>query len=260
MNRVFAPSAWVIALGLVLPSSAHAGKSPAYTVAPGTPVCTAETGQPVICGWTTGGLSPVPSKYAVEVIASYDPDCNDAPDLSVTFRFETSSADPMIEIPAAALDKTVCTSGDVPCTVPATYHAASVQARVKALNPLSRISQNNPFSGVSPAVVIPGVCTVACPAACVFAVNNWFADIFDSTVIGPYCSYDEARAAGSISVELYVHWTQALYGSYIANGRCSMNNQLWSSDTPLTNAEQAACATQFAPRFVFGPDCNVDPP
>src|SRR5688572_17824497 len=105
-------TALVGAIGLALASpSDTVAKNPTYTVAPGTPVCT--VGAPdntIVCSWATAGLSPSPAKFAIEVVASYDPDCDDDFDLSKTFKFDTPDGDASFDVPASALDTTVCTS------------------------------------------------------------------------------------------------------------------------------------------------------
>src|SRR5689334_2617279 len=98
-----------------------------YSVAPGTPLCS--PGDPIICAWSTDGLTPAPVKYAVEAIAGYDPDCRNGADFSAEFSFTTADANPLIAFAAGALDKIECTSNDDPCSAPRTYHAASVAAR-----------------------------------------------------------------------------------------------------------------------------------
>jgi hypothetical protein len=246
------------------------GAHPTYPVAPGTPVCSA--GDPLVCAWSGNGLAPPPVRYAVEAIAAYDPDCADGADSSATFSFTTADADPLIGIALRTLDRTVCTSQDDPCTTSVTDRAASVQIRVKALDPPSRSgAQNNPFSAVSTAVAIPGVCAAACPQACADAMDTFFAQMsaaraafgITSTL---FCSYDSNWQAGTIS-----------YGGYTATGVLPVTqgsaligvayclasiNGVDLVNLGLPSAEQAACATRFAPAFadLAQQACGIDPP
>ena len=234
-------------IALILASAGGTlAKPPTFTVAPGTPVCT--VGAPdntSVCGWTTAGLSPSPAKFAVEVLASYDPDCDDDFDLSKTFRFDTPDADPSFDVPAGALDTTVCTSGDTPCTVPATYHAKSVQVRVKAVNPPSRQgSQNNPFSGLSTALAIPGVCGVVCPQACVTGITEFLVPSFGRPELVCGASillFGDAFVGG--------HFERAL-AQIGGQGTCSaVIGATTLVNIALTPAEQAACIAHFRPVF-----------
>lgn len=268
MNTIrFAALGGTIALILASPGGTLA-KTPNYTVAPGTPVCT--VGAPdntIVCGWTTAGLSPSPAKFAVEVIVSYDPDCDDDFDLSKTFRFDTPDGDTSFDVLASALDTTICTSGDTPCTVPATYHAKSVQVRVKAVNPPSRQgSQNNPFSGLSTAGEIPGVCGVACPQVCVDGINSWLAQVpASAATIRFECSYDPVREAGIILAQVFhsvLHEAQIGSSTCIAYTRDFENPDAVIVNIGLTFPQQAACATLLAPTFVsrFNRPCDFSPP
>lgn len=246
------------------------GAHPTYSVAPGTPVCNA--GDPVICAWSNDGLTPPPVRYAIEVIAAYDPDCADDADFSATFSFATADANPLIGIPLHALDRTICASHDDPCTASATYRAAGVQVRVKALDPPSRSgAQNNPFSALSTAVAIPGVCAATCPQTCVDGMNTFLAQMsaakdefgITSTL---FCSYDGNWQAGTISYGGYtasgvlpVTQGSALIG--VAYCLASINN-VDLVNLGLPSAEQAACATQFAPAFgdLAQQTCSISPP
>jgi hypothetical protein len=249
-------------------TSGTLAKTPTYTVAPGTPVCT--VGPPdntIVCSWATAGLSPSPAKFAVEVLASYDPDCDNDFDLSRTFRFDTPDGDASFDVPASALDTIVCTSGDTPCTVPATYHAKSVQVRVKALNPPSRHgTQNNPFSGPSTALAIPGVCAAVCPEACVTGITQWLAVDFQS-LDRLQCDYDVPRQAGfiiadarSFSGGTFKRATGEIFANRCLAAIDDFNTKF--VDIGITAPEQAACATQFAPAFAskFGEACDISPP
>ena len=237
-------------------------KQPSITVAPGTPLC-GTSADPIVCTWTTDGLPDDVAKYAVEVIASYDPNCDGTVDLSQTLSFTTADATPEIDVAYAALDTTVCTSNDNPCTVPATYHARYVQARVKALNPPSKHdkgSQNNAFSGLSDQVEIPGVCGVPCPTLCAAGMSAFLQQLLQTPPPSPSlaCSYDSVRQAGSMN---YADFGENV--AFISEGECQAGGYLTIyADTPLSPAEQAACAIQFHDQFQAldtSTTCNISP-
>jgi len=254
------------ALSLLLPADAlPAKKSPAYSVPPGTPVCTVEQSQPVVCAWSIDNLIPGPDKYAVEAIATYDPDCNGSPDLAQTFKFSIAPRNPVTDIEPAALDVVVCTSGDTPCTVPATYHANTVQIRVKALSSDKSVSQSSPFSALSTPVTIPGVCL--CPSVCISMGNH---------VLAATPSFVEHFACGLEQGRPSIDWhfesnsplppdavTTGYLGGYgfgeVVNFCTEEGPVVQRSLVPLTEAEINACMAQFAPQFAQHFNFACDP-
>ena len=254
---------------LLLPADAlPAKKNPAYTAPPGTPVCTAEPSQPVVCAWSIDNLIPGPDKYAVEAIATYDPDCNGSPDLAQTFKFSIAPRSPVIDIAPAALDVDVCTSGDTPCTVPATWHANTVQIRVKALSADNDVKRSSPFSVLSAPVTIPGVCL--CPSVCVSMGNHALAAT-PSFIQNSSCGLEQGRPS--------IHWdfesnsplppdavTTGYLGSYLGGQpgfNCSEEGPVVQrSLVPLSDAEFNACMAQFAPQFAqhFNFACDPNDP
>ena len=120
-------------LALAAANAGARGSHPAYTTAPGTPACSA--GDPLVCAWSDAGLAPPPVKYAVEAIAGYDPDCRAGAGFFRSFSLTTPDADPSIAFAPALLDRTICLSNDEPCSTPGVIHAATVQVRVKPLDP-----------------------------------------------------------------------------------------------------------------------------
>jgi hypothetical protein len=261
MRTRSAVSVFIVSFCL-LPAGLSFAKQPAITVAPGTPLCDAST-DPIVCTWTTDGLPDDVAKYAVEVIASYDPNCDGTVDLSQTFSFTTADATPEIDAAYAALDTTVCTSNDNPCTLPATYHARYVQARVKALDPPSKHSkgsQNNAFSGLSDQVEVPGVCGVPCPTLCAAGMSAFLQHLLQTPPSSPSltCSYDDVRQAGSLD---YYDFDQNI--ASIARGACQAGGySTIYANTDLSPAEQAACAIQFHDQFqALDPSttCNISP-
>lgn len=250
-------------------------KGPTYTAAPSQPVCSsgADLTEPVVCGWSGDGLSPTPIKYAVQVLAGYDPDCDGTMDLSDTYSFTTLDAQPLIELSIATLDKTVCLSADSPCTNSATYHPASVQVRVKALNPPTKknSSQNNPYSIFSVAETVEGTCSVPCPAACAAAMDEFL--FYEPRPAGQgstTCGYDASRHAGYAGADFMTAMTQycdetGCYPNYFGVNASISANQCYAAfigGSVLTNAEQAACAAAYAPRFAtqVGTTCDISPP
>jgi hypothetical protein len=260
-------------------TAAHAAsKPPTYNTAPSQPVCSsgADLSEPMLCSWSGAGLSPTPIKYAAQVLVGYDPGCDGTLELSGPFSFTTPDAQPVLELPIAALDKTVCLSNDSPCTNSATYHPASVQVRVKALNPPTKKnggSQSNPYSAYSVAETVEGACGVPCPAACAAPMDEWLSNYepYPSGQGSTQCGYDASRHAGYASV----NFITALTGYCDENGNCFPNyfvvqadirdNSCYASEigvTGLTNAEQAACASAYAAQFAaeVNQACNVSPP
>ncbi|UHQ18822.1 hypothetical protein LVB87_11585 [Lysobacter sp. KIS68-7] len=253
------------AMSLLLPAADLSAKQPGYTTAPGTPVCTVEPSQPVVCAWTMDTLIPPPDKYSIEAIATYDPDCNGSPDLSQTFKFSIFSRSPVVDIAPASLDVTVCTSGDSPCTVPATYHAKTVQIRVKAMSSTKGASQSAPFSALSVPVTIPGVCL--CPDVCV-AIGN--------RVLAATPSFVHRFGCGLQSGIPEIDWyfesnsplppdavTTSYLGGFLAGGEgfgCSEEGPLVERNIiPMSAAEKNACVAQFAPQFAQHFNFACDP-
>lgn len=245
------------------------GSHPAYSTAPGTPLC--DAGDPVVCAWSEAGLAPAPVRFAVEAIAAYDPDCASGPDFFRAFSLTSAGADPSISFAAALFDQVVCASNDDPCPTAGLIHAASVRIRVKALDPpLRGGAQNNPFSAWSAPVAIPGVCASACPQACQSGISQFLGQLETAQqqagiTSSLFCSYDANWQAGTISFGGYtatgvlpVVQGSALIG--VAYCLATINNTP-IVDMGLQSAEQAACAAQFAPAFsqLAGQPCDVSP-
>jgi hypothetical protein len=272
------PRCSVLAISCVLvTTAAHAGsRPPTYPTAPSQPVCTsgADLSEPMICSWSGDGLSPTPIKYAAQVLVGYDPGCDGTMELTGTFSFTTPDAQPVLELPIPALDKTVCLSNDSPCTNSATYHPASVQVRVKALNPPTKKnggSQSNPYSPLSVAETVEGTCSVPCPAACATVMDDWLGQYspYPAGQGSTSCGYDASRHAGYASVSFTTALTEycdetGCYPNYFGVQADIRDNSCYAGfgGTGLTNAEQAACATAYAPRFAakVNQACDVSPP
>jgi hypothetical protein len=263
----------LLCLALCVFDGAHADRASSfYASAPGTPVCS--TADAVVCAWSANGLVPTPKKYAVEAIATYDPQCDGAAVFSASFAFTTIGPDPSIDFPTSALDTLRCISGDDPCSVVGTVRAQRVQVRVKALHPPSNASgaQDNPFSALSPPMSIAGVCaSVACPQTCASAIDSFLAQM--SAIEGQvgldnnlFCSYDGYQQAGTIS-----------YGGITPTGvspivqgaaLIGVGSCVASIDgVPLVSmglaaSEQAACAEHYAPIFanLAATACAIGPP
>jgi hypothetical protein len=256
------------AVSLLSPAVGLAAKKPpAYSSPPGTPVCTVEQSQPVVCAWTIDNLVPVPDKYAVEVVATYDPDCNGSPDLAQTFKLSTANGNPVFDIAPALLDVDVCTSGDTPCTVHATWHAKTVQVRVKANSSAKGGSQASPFSALSTPVTIPGTCL--CPSICVSTGNHVLAAP-PSLVHHFACGLEQGKPL----IDWHYESNAPLPPDSVSTGYlgafgvgefesgCSEEGPVNQRDFSLTEAEINACMAQFAPQFAqhFNFACDPNDP
>ena len=262
----FVPLLLIVAVA----NAAARGSPPSYEIAPGAPLCAA--GDPIVCAWSDAGLEPAPLKYAVEITAGYDPDCRAGADFFRSFSLTSAGADPSIAFAAALLDQATCVSNDDPCSTPGVIHAASVQIRAKALDPPVRGgAQNNPFSAWSAPLSLPGVCASACPQACQTGIASFLAQMETAQqqsgiTSSLFCSYDTDWKAGTISFGGYtatgvlpVVQGSALIG--VAYCLATINNS-GLVDMGLQSAEQAACATQFAPAFaeLAGQACDITAP
>jgi len=263
----------LLCLALCLVDGAHADRAGSlYALAPGTPICS--TGGVIVCAWSADGLVPAPKKYALEAIATYDPQCDGAAGFSASFAFTTSGPDPSIEFPDSALDTLRCASGDDPCSVVTTVRAQRVQVRVKALHPPSNATgaQDNPFSALSPPMSIAGVCApVACPQACTSGMDSFLAQMWavkaragmDDSL---FCSYDTYQQAGTISYGGITPTgiSPIVQGAaLIGVGSCVAS----IDDTTLVSMglaapEQATCAEHYAPIFanLAATACDTGPP
>ena len=263
----------LLCLALCVFDGAHADRgSSFYALAPGTPVCS--TAGAIVCAWSADGLVPAPKKYAVEAIATYDPQCDGAAVFSASFAFATSGPDPSIAFPASALDTLRCSSGDDPCTVVSAVHAQRVQVRVKALHPPSNAAgaQDNPFSALSPPMSIAGVCaSVACPQTCVSGIDSFLAQmsaIKDQAGLDDslFCSYDNYQQAGTVSyggITPTGVLPEVQGAALIGVGSCVASiGGITLVSMGLAASEQAACAEQYAPSFadLAATACDIGPP
>ena len=257
------------AIPLLLPAVALAAKKPpSYTVPPGTPVCTAAQNEPVVCAWTIDNLTPPPDKFAVEAVATYDPDCNGSPEMSQTFKLSTASGNPVFDIAPASLDVDVCTSGDTPCTVHATWHAKTVQIRVKAMSSAKGVSQGSPFSALSTPVEIPGACL--CPSVCVSMGNHVLAATPTSITFFT-CGLENGRPMIAWHFEsdsplppdsVTTGYLGGFVFGEVVNSCSEEGPVVQRSLVPMTAAEMNACMTQFAPQFAqhFNFPCDPNDP
>jgi hypothetical protein len=101
-----------------------------------------------------------------------------------------------------------------------------------------------------------------CPLPCTAAMLSFYAHDFSGHVLTPSCSFDALAQAGSVSLSAFRNDNDQDLLS-LTGGHCMVftTSILTFSSTPVTSAEQAACAPLAAQivTAVSGQPCNVYP-